>query len=96
MSWSRPFDDSIQLPKGKQLRTLKSAAAYIMAFPKKEADTAEWQAAIEALMLVAESGGPTMFARIGVIRALNRGYVRGFDTSRKDTYWGKRKLKRDL
>jgi hypothetical protein len=58
---------------------------YIMALPKKEADTAEWQAAIEALMLVAESGGPTMFARIGVISALNRGYVREFDTSRQDT-----------
>ena len=72
MSWSRPFDDSIQLPKGKQLLTLKDAAAYIMALPKKEADTAEWQAAIEALMLVAVSGGPTMFARIGVISALSR------------------------
>ena len=56
-----------------------------MALPKKEADTAEWQAAIEALMLIAESGGPTMFARIGVISALNRGYVREFDTSRQDT-----------
>ena len=27
---------------------------------------------MEALLLVAESGGPTMFARIGVMRALNR------------------------
>jgi hypothetical protein len=26
---------------------------------------------MEALLLVAESGGPTMFARIGVMRALN-------------------------
>jgi hypothetical protein len=33
----------------------------------------EWQAAMEALILVAASGGPTMFARIGVMRALNRG-----------------------
>jgi hypothetical protein len=33
----------------------------------RNADTAEWQAAIEALMLVAESGGPTMFARIGIM-----------------------------
>jgi hypothetical protein len=31
---------------------------------------AEWQAAMEALILVATSGGPTMFARIGVMRAL--------------------------
>jgi hypothetical protein len=51
---------------------------------------------MEALILVAASGGPTMFARIGVLRALNRGYVREFDTSREDTHWGKRKLKRDL
>jgi hypothetical protein len=26
----------------------------------------------EALMLVATQGGPTMFARIGIMRALNR------------------------
>jgi hypothetical protein len=64
MSWSRRFDDPIPTPNGKPLLTLKDAAAYIMALPNKEADTVEWQAAIEALMLVAESGGPTMFARI--------------------------------
>jgi hypothetical protein len=46
-------------------------------------------------MLVAELGGPTMFARIGVMRALNRGYVREFDTSRKDPKWGRRKLAGD-
>jgi hypothetical protein len=28
---------------------------------------------MEALILVATSGGPTMLARIGVMRALNRG-----------------------
>jgi len=28
---------------------------------------------MEALILVATSGGPTMFARIGIMRALNRG-----------------------
>jgi len=44
--------------------------------------------------LVVELNGPTMTARIGVMRALNRGYVREFDSSRKDTRWGKRKLKR--
>jgi hypothetical protein len=32
--WSRPFDDAIQLPKGKKLVTLKDAAAYILALPK--------------------------------------------------------------
>ena len=50
---------------------------------------------MEALILVAETGGPTMLARIGVMRALNRGHVREFDRSRKDPHWGRRKLKRD-
>jgi hypothetical protein len=47
---------------------------------------------MEALILVATLGGPTMFARIGIVRALNRGYVREFNPSRKDHHWGKRKL----
>jgi hypothetical protein len=71
--WQRRFDEPIPRPKGKPLLTLKDAADFITALPKKEAAAPEWQAAIEALILVAESGGPTMFARIGVMRALNRG-----------------------
>jgi hypothetical protein len=47
------------------------------------------------LILVATSGGPTMFARIGIMRALNRHVERVFDQSRKDKHWGRRKLKRD-
>jgi hypothetical protein len=50
---------------------------------------------MEALLLVAELGGPTMFARIGVMRAINRHVERVFNPDRKDTHWGKRKLKRD-
>ena len=55
----------------------------------------EWQAAIEALMLVVEQRGPTMFARIAVMKALNRHVERVFNSDRKDTHWGKRKLKGD-
>jgi hypothetical protein len=50
---------------------------------------------MEALILVVELNGPTMMARIGVMKALNRNVERAFDTSRKDTHWGRRKLKRD-
>jgi hypothetical protein len=39
--------------------------------------------------------GPTMFARIAFMRALNRHIERVFNPDRKDTHWGKRKLKRD-
>src|SRR5258707_4932194 len=38
--------------------------------PKAEHEASEWQAAMEALILVATLGGPTMFARIGIMRAL--------------------------
>jgi hypothetical protein len=41
--------------------------------PKSEHVAAEWQAATEALILVAELDGPVMFARIGIMRALNAG-----------------------
>jgi len=57
--------------------------------PKAEHDAPEWQAAIEALMLVVEQNGPTMFARIGVMKALNRRVERVFNASRKETRWGK-------
>jgi hypothetical protein len=42
-----------------------------------------------------ELNGPTMMARIGFMRALNRNVERTFNSSRKDTHWGRRKLKRD-
>jgi hypothetical protein len=38
---------------------------------------------------------PTMMARIGVMRALNRHVERVFNPDRKDHHWGKRKLARD-
>ena len=75
--------------------TLRDAADHIMKLPKAEQDLEEWQAAVEALLLVVELNGPTMMARIGMLRALNRNVQREFDTSRKDTHWGRRKLKRD-
>jgi hypothetical protein len=40
-------------------------------------------------------GGPEMFALIGVMQAINPQVVREFNPDRKDTHWGKRKLKRD-
>jgi hypothetical protein len=46
-------------------------------------------------MLVAAPGGPTMFARIGVMRALNRRVERVLIPDRKDHHWGRRKLARE-
>jgi hypothetical protein len=82
-----------ELPRGRRLVTLEDAG-YITELTKAEHAAPEWQDAMEALMLVATRGGPTMLARIGVMRALHRNVERVF-TDRKDTHWGKRKLKRD-
>jgi hypothetical protein len=72
VSWDQRFFDPIMLPGGRKLVTLRDAALYITELPKPERDADEWQAAMEALLLVAEHDGPTMFARIGVMRALQR------------------------
>jgi hypothetical protein len=73
---------------------LRDAGDYITKLPKAEHTAPEWQAAMEALILVADLGGPTMFARIGIMRALNRHRELVFNPDRKDHHWGKRKLKR--
>jgi dihydroxyacetone kinase len=76
----KSFFDPIILPGRKQpLRTLRDAAQYITKLPKAGHDADKWQAAMEALLLVAELGGPPMFARIGIMRALNRHVERVFN-----------------
>jgi hypothetical protein len=75
--------------------TLEDAADLIMKLPKAEQDLDEWQTAIGRLIGAAEGRDFLMHARIGVVRALNRNVDRTFDSSRKDTHWGRRKLKRD-
>jgi hypothetical protein len=76
------------------ISSLEDAGNYITKLPKAEHEAPEWQDAMRALMLVAR-GGPTMLARIGVMRALHRNVERVFKPDRKETHWGKRKLKRD-
>jgi hypothetical protein len=47
---------------------------------------------MEALMLVAALGAPTMFTRIGFMKALNRRVERVFNSDRRDHHWRERKL----
>jgi hypothetical protein len=79
VGWNRPFDDPVSLPHGRQFVTLQDVGNYIAKLPKAEHEAEQWQAAMQALLLVAEHGGPTMFARIGVPRALNRNVERAFN-----------------
>jgi len=87
VAWDQAFFDPIILPGRKPLLTLRDAAQYITRLRKAEHEATEWQAAMEALILVATLGGPTMFARIGIMRALNGHVGRVFDPSRKEKHW---------
>ena len=78
------------MPDGRQLLTLRDAADYVMALPKTEYDAPEWQAAMEALILAAETGGSAMLARIGIMRALIRRVEQDFNPDLKMPHWGKR------
>lgn len=73
VTWSATFDVPITMTDGRRLRTLREAGDHISTLPEAEQKRPEWQAAIEVLILVAERDGPTMMARIGVLRALNHG-----------------------
>jgi hypothetical protein len=73
VSWDQRFSDPIVVQgreaadRAPRRRNLHHEAAE---GPQHEAP--EWQAAMQALILVATSGGPTMLARIGMMRALSR------------------------
>ena len=72
MPWSTPFDEPIALRGGVKLATLQQAADYIMKLPEDVQQQQRWQIAVENLINAAETGGGwVMFARIGVMRALN-------------------------
>jgi hypothetical protein len=88
--WSTPFEDPVP-----GLATLRDAADYIQKLSKAEQQLAHWQAAVEALIMAAEGRGPLLHARVGMLRAMNHGVERVFNSDRKDTHWGKRKLKQD-
>jgi hypothetical protein len=96
VSWEQEQElfDPIVLQGRTPLLTLRDVAHYITKLPKAEHDAEERRPRCRRFQ-VAEHGGPTMFARIGVMRAVNRHVERAFDMSRKDERWVTRKLKRD-
>jgi hypothetical protein len=72
MPWSTPFDEPIALRGGRKLMTLQQAADYIIKLPEDVQKLERWQIAVENLINAAETGGGwLMFARIGMMRALN-------------------------
>jgi hypothetical protein len=52
--WSRRFEDPVSPPDGPSLITLRDAAEYMMALPKKELKTDHWRLAVEQVIEASE------------------------------------------
>ena len=96
MSWSRRFEEPIELPDGRKLKTLAEAMASLAKeIPKSEHKMDKVQAAAHFVTRAAERNGPTIFAQMGMMRAIHRHHERVFNPDCKDHHWGRRKLARD-
>jgi hypothetical protein len=91
MSWDRPFAQPVPLPKGPPAQTLRDAANYIRTLPQPERDRQEWRLAIQMLIDAAEDRGPMLFARMGIIRALEAHIESTCDAERPSPRKGKLK-----
>lgn len=82
MKWSRRFNDPIELPDGRTIKTLKEAAAYGLKLPKDMAASEPWQTAADVLHKAAGHGGPFLFiARISFAKAVFGGSAGQFQQS---------------
>jgi hypothetical protein len=94
--WSKRFEVPIVLEDGTTLRTLRDAIQHLVkTVPAAERDHRDVLFATEHLTRSAEQGYPMFFARAATMQAILRNEERVFNPDRKDTHWGKRKLKRD-
>ena len=80
MSWDRPFHQPVPLPDGPPAQTLRDAASYIRKLPLPERDCQEWRLVMQMLIDAAEDRGPMLFARMGIVRALEAHAERALNT----------------
>ena len=70
VSWSRRFEEPIELPDGRKLKTLAEAIAWLAKeIPKSEHKMEKVQTAAHCVTRAAEHGGPMIFAQMGMMRA---------------------------
>jgi hypothetical protein len=86
--WRRPFADPIPPPPQPRARHARGCRdLHHEAAEGPSTRRRNGKAAMQALILVATKGGPTMLARIGIMRALNRHVERVFEPSGKKHHW---------
>jgi hypothetical protein len=85
-NWNRRFDEPIKLPGGGKLFTLQHAIMWLAKeVPQSEHKMKEVQAAAHCVTEAAENGGPMMFARMGMMQAINRHHQHRTEPRRKAT-----------
>jgi hypothetical protein len=73
VSWSKSFEEPNSLPSGTTIVTLCEAIAYLAtSVPAEEHTMRQVRAAAHCLTEAAESGGQMLFARIGMMQAIDR------------------------
>jgi hypothetical protein len=83
VSRSRRFEESIELPDGRKLKTLAEAMAWLAkGVPKSEHKMEKVQTAAHCVTQAAEYGGPMIFAQIEMLRAIYRHHKRDFNPDR--------------
>jgi hypothetical protein len=84
MSWSHKFEEPVELPNGRKLRTLKEAMHWLTdEIPKSERCMPKVQTAIHTLTEAAENKGPMIFARRAMMQAIHWHHVPAFNTACK-------------
>jgi hypothetical protein len=73
VSWSRRFDEPIELPDGRKLKTLAEAIAYLAeTVPKAERKHPKVVIAADHLTRAAEQNYSVIFARMATLQAIQR------------------------
>lgn len=70
VSWSKKFEEPVQLSDGSRLLTLRQAAQYILALTQVEYGAKEWRTAMCKIIEAADHGGATDLARTELLRAI--------------------------
>src|SRR5712675_1838564 len=69
--WQRKFEELIELPDGRKLKTLAEAMAWLAKeIPKSEHKMEKVQNAAHLVTRAAEHGGPMIFAQMGMVQAV--------------------------
>ena len=71
MGWSAPLGKVFVPTKGKPIEMLADARDYLLKLPKSRHNEDDVQAAIEAVLMAAESRGPILHATAGIGAVVN-------------------------